>query len=418
MKPVIIFGSRSALRPQTNRTNGQQAAVIALITSAALVLLALVRTDPRSVGDFGLVSAVPFYGLVGFVALGAVAVATIHLEQFNELLAGSAVATLVVAISAAPAIVYDTARFSWAFKHVGMVDFIDRTGGFDQEIDVLQVYHNWPGFFAGAASLTSWFGFDNAIVVAQWAPVGLNLMTLGGLVFLLGTLTTSRRTVWLGVLLFFATNWIGQDYFSPQAIAFILYLNIVALALRLYGRWATNRPAPAVHLVMVVLIFTMVASHQLTPLVLVVALSGLLVWRRTARVWIPLGAAVLGLVLWLGGWARTFVQANIADELSGVGSPVANAGETLSKAVDRNDAQVIVALAGRALVVGIVLVAMVGFLVRFWRGHGYRAPLVLLGAPLVMMVLEFGGEILFESYSSCSPSCVFWPPRLCAVCLA
>ncbi len=359
-------------------------------------LVALLRTDPSEVGDLGLVTALPVYGLAGFVLLALAALTAIFTLDFNEANAGWSVAAFVVTVSAAPALVYETARFSWAFKHVGIVDYITRTEGFEQTIEVLPVYHNWPGFFAGAASLTDWLGFEDAVAVAAWAPPVLNLITLASLVFLIGHFTTSRETVWLAVLLFFVTNWIGQDYFSPQAVAYILYLNVIALAMRFYRRLSPQRPTLAVHLVMVLLIFTIVATHQLTPLVLMVALFGLIVWRRTATVWVPLIAGIAAMVFWLGSWARSFVRENLSDELSGVGSPVANASETLAKASVRNDAQELVAFAGRGLIVGITLLAMIGMALRIWRGFSYRALLVLLAAPLVMMVLEFGGEILFR----------------------
>ncbi|KAG1648274.1 Endo-1,3-1,4-beta-glycanase EglC [Nymphon striatum] len=183
---------------------------------------------------------------------------------------------------------------------------------------------------------------------------------------------------------------------QPKALAYILYLNVIALAMRFYRRYSPRKPTMAVHSAMILLIATIVVSHQLTPLVLMVALVGLLMWRRTASVFLPLVVGALTLVLWLASWARSFVGANLSDELSSVGSPVSNAADTLAKAVERSEAQELVALAGRALIVGITLLAMAGMALRIWRGHNYRAPMVLIFAPIVMMVLEFGGEILFR----------------------
>ena len=45
--------------------------------------------------------------------------------------------------------------------------------------------------------------------------------------------------VWTGIWLFALGNWIGQDYFSPQAFAFFLYLVVVLVVVR----WLGRRPA-------------------------------------------------------------------------------------------------------------------------------------------------------------------------------
>ncbi|MCF2436864.1 hypothetical protein LV779_33780 [Streptomyces thinghirensis] len=36
--------------------------------------------------------------------------------------------------------------------------------------------------------------------------------------------------------LFCVANWVGQDYFSPQSVAFLLHLGVIAVVLRRYGR--------------------------------------------------------------------------------------------------------------------------------------------------------------------------------------
>ena len=85
------------------------------------------------------------------------------------------VGALAVIIYGTPAVVYDAVRYSWAWKHIGIVDYIDRTGHVDPGIDILPVYHNWPGFFAGSHLLQEWVGAD--IAIARWAPLVLGLAT-------------------------------------------------------------------------------------------------------------------------------------------------------------------------------------------------------------------------------------------------
>ena len=380
-------------------------AALLLVVGWMAVVTGLLQTDAGSLTEIGLVSAIPVHGIQGFFLIALVAIVAIFTSDYSEPLAAASVASLVSVISAAPAIVYDTTRFSWAFKHVGIVDYLDRTGGVEPTIDILPVYHNWPGFFTGAGSLTRWLGFEDAIGVAAWAPVVLNLITLASLVFLFGSLTQSRRTIWLASLLFFVTNWIGQDYFSPQAVGYILYLNVIAIVLRFYRRSSYERPPFAIQFITTMMVFTIVISHQLTPLVLLVALVGLLVVRQTTGAWLPLVGGGL-LIFWLGTWARGFVRENIQEELSAFGSPLGNAAESLSKAIVRSDAQEWVALSGRMLMLIVGLIAVIGLWFRYTKGENYQAPLALLAAPMVMLIMQFGGEILFRV-------ALFMLPMLC-----
>lgn len=399
--PGPLEGGEPAIEPGAQNPAARQRPwsrlikVVVLLAPLAAVLAALIETDASDVGAFGLASALPWFGVVGVLAMVIVAASATFLDPFDERFAGASVLSFVLAISAAPAIVYDTARFSWAFKHVGIVDYVNRTGGIDSSIDLLGVYHNWPGFFVAAATLTNWFDLDDAIVIAEWAPVPLNMLTLAGVVFLLGSLSDARRTVWLGALLFFLTNWIGQDYFSPQALAFILYLNVIALVLRFYGNDREQRPPPVLHVITGLLMFIIAASHQLTPLVLLAALGGLLLVRRCRQALVPLLGGWI-VLLWATTWAESYVSANLRDQFDRVGSPLANAGETLAKAVERSPAQVWVATAGRGLFLLVLFLGLVGLALRLWRRQDVAAPGVLLMAPAAMLVMQFGGEILFR----------------------
>ena len=55
-------------------------------------------------------------------------------------------------------------------------------------------------------------------------------------------LTRDRRVVWLGAWLFFVANWVGQDYFSPQAFAFFLYLVLLGVVVRWLGARGDGEP--------------------------------------------------------------------------------------------------------------------------------------------------------------------------------
>ena len=56
---------------------------------------------------------------------------------------------LVAATHGTPALLYGTLRYSWAWKHLGIIDYIHRHGSVDPSLKTLGVYHNWPGFLRG-----------------------------------------------------------------------------------------------------------------------------------------------------------------------------------------------------------------------------------------------------------------------------
>ena len=121
------------------------------------------------------------------------------------------------------------------------MDYILRHGAVDPMINVSAIYHNWPGFFAGSALLTAFAGRENLLTIASWAPFAFNLMNLVVLRFVLRGLTQDKRLVWLSLWFFFLINWVGQDYFSPQAMAYVLYLACIGLLIRGVTGWRAWR---------------------------------------------------------------------------------------------------------------------------------------------------------------------------------
>jgi hypothetical protein len=320
-----------------------------------------------------------------------------------------AVAAHVVALGAViwgtPAVVYGTVRYSWAWKHLGIVDYIDRLGHVDPGIDVLPVYHNWPGFFAGAHLLQRWVGAENAVTIALWFPLVVGLATVAAVVLVARTFTDDRRVVALTAWLFLLGNWVGQEYFSPQAFAFLLYLVAIALAVR--GA-RSPRPRAAAILAVALLAAAIASSHQLTPAMLTIALVALAVTRQARLGALALVAGVCTATWALWG-ATSFVGSNLVDAIEGFGSPVSNAEGNLTDADRLTDGQQLVVLAGRLVVLGLAALALVG-LVRRWRaGERALAPLVLLVAPLALLAAnDFDGEILFRVYLYGLPFAAFF----------
>lgn len=373
--------------------------VIAVLTWFA----AVGRVDPRALSDIGLVSAVHPVGFLALVALALGFTLTLRRRPFPEGLAAAHVGALVTILFATPAIAYPTVRYAWSWKHMGIIDYIGRHGSVDPGIDVLPIYHNWPGFFAANDMLRAWLGADTVVTIARWSPFVLTLVTVGAVCLLAATFTTDRRAVWLTAWLFVLGDWVGQEYFSPQSLAYLLYVVVIALALRISrarGAVVTStRHAPAALAALLVLVGAVSISHQITPAMLCAALLGLALTRRARLLGVSLVALVLTL-LWAMWGAADFVAVNVKMILEGFGSPMANAEGNLVDTSAVSDGQALVTTAGRLVVVALAALALCGVIRTWRRDRAACLTLVVVGAaPLAILASnEFGGEILFRVY--------------------
>ena len=138
--------------------------------------------------------------------------------------------------------------------------------------------------------------------------------------------TNDKRLVWLGLWFFYLTNWIGQDYISPQGLNFFFYLVIIAILLKWFNmyhmgppsqksRWlwrlgrfsvpaykvwvwamapdtyriaAPSRKRTILLIIMIVIFAFDVSSHPLTPFFVITSVTALVIFRRCGPWWLPL----------------------------------------------------------------------------------------------------------------------------------
>ena len=375
------------------------------VAAALLWVASLWSADPRAMTGLGLVS---LFTPLTVTALAVLCIGVLLALHWNvaEWLLGLHLVTFLALIHGTPAVLYGTLRYEWSYKHVGIVDYILRTGTIDTQIPVGGIYHNWPGFFAGSALLTDAAGAADALRLATWAPLFFNLVNLLVLRYLYRGLTRNARLVWLGLWIFFIITWVGQDYFAPQALAFALYLACIGLLVRR----SVTAPMLAAFVVMVSVV---AASHQITPMMLFIAVAALVLLRRTPGWYLPLIAAGLtaawGLVA-----ARDYTIPGLMEIIGSFGQPVANAAETLDKAIIASDAQLLVVWGGRAVVLVATAVALVGAW-RSWqaRGLGVTAALLMALPAGLVLITGFGGEVLFRAFLFGSPFIAFLAAAAC-----
>lgn len=389
------------------------------VLGAALAcwLVGLVGVELRDMNGLGLLSVVRPEFFVAAVLLTIGFVWTGHREPTRERLLGAYLVSLVALLHATPAVLYGSVRYSWSWKHLGMVDYIQRTGEVDPDARFLAIYHGWPGLFSFTALVSDVTGVD-AATIALWTPFALTLGAVLALDILLRALTDDRRVRWLALWLYVCANWVGQEYFSPQGVTFVLYLAALAIALPIERRSeGTSDPAlgsgigprgtsvgerRAARVLVVAIVVAIAASHQLTPIMVVVTFGVAAVLRASRTAWIAVTGAAAMLV-WLAGPAWTYFSDNTLGVVDTLGSPAESSAASLADTQRIDAGQVAVVIADRFLTQAIVVLAIVGLFSRRLSRSRTRLVAFAMCAPAALLVTDYGGEIVFRAYLFATP---------------
>jgi hypothetical protein len=218
----------TVMPPVVSRRTALHFSDVALPVSIALWAIGVSRTNATTLGPFGLVPRLPvvFYAGVALLVLSAVVELTVK-NSSRWRMALHAVGLVVMLYATAP-LVYPEGRYAWLYKTIGVVQYINAHGALNSSIDI---YQNWPGFFALAAWFGKVAGVGSPLAYAKWAQVVFELAALPLLYLIYDALSLTFRQRWMALLLYPAANWIGQDYFSPQGLGTVLSLGIMAITM-------------------------------------------------------------------------------------------------------------------------------------------------------------------------------------------
>ena len=398
--------------------------------AVAIAAVALRSASAAGITDLGLVSVLPvgFHLALAVLAAGFV-LALRGPERTPLLVFQTLVAVALLYCVSLP--FQQEPSFNVVYRHAGIIDHLLRGGPIDPGIDA---YFNWPGFFLLAEFVVDVTGLESALPLAPYAPLAFNLLALPALVVIGRAATADWRTAWIGIWVFYLTNWVGQDYFAPQAAAYVLYLTLAvavltSLAGRLDGptRWWRRSAASAVRwsgrvvgarsegselpgphvgrlerggmvLAGALLFGALAASHQLTPFAALLLVLALVVVRRTTAPSLPLiGALLVG--AWLAFMAAVYLAGNgrdlVAQALAVDDTVSANVGQRVS-----GSAEHLVIVYTRLGSTGLLwLLATVGIIRLLRAGRPAPRHALLAFVPLLLVVLQpYGGESLLRAY--------------------
>jgi hypothetical protein len=437
--PVLVAGLARSSWPgwRLAEVSSPTRAHAGLVGLALIIwILSLTVADLSKIDGFGLLSALPpTYFLAIALLLGGF-VAAIAGERVDVRVLALYVVTLVVVLHVTTPLLYDEPRFAWTFAHLGVVDFIASQGGVDRSVDV---YNNWPGFFALNALLTSAGGLD-AQTYAEWSQVFFNLVALAAMRFALRAVTDDERLLWTASLLFVLGNWVGQDYFAPQAFGFVVTLVVFGLCLRCapapppprsrLDRWwrglvSRGRPhlltgsAPGVAAPLsprAALIaggacyIAVVVSHQLSPVMALLGVTALALVTRRVPLWIPVAMALAEAAWLLSTWSYLSDRFALFDP--DLGASRVPEGYRVG---DGLPGLTVVTLSARVAVLLIIGLAVVGVVRRFRAGHRDLEVLCLALSPVLVAGMQsYGGEGRIRVYLFALPWLSFLAAAACS----
>jgi hypothetical protein len=393
--------------------------LLPLVAAILLWALALPAIEPTTLGEAGLVGDAP---LIFFVALGVLlagAVLVMWLPRTPGWVLAAYIGALVLILYGTIPAISDSPQYAWTYKHIGVVRLIDTTGAVHPGLDI---YNRWPGMFSLAAAFSRVTGAD-PLTYASWFECVFAWLEAIAVAAIALAVTGNRRAAAMGTLFWLLTNWVGQTYFSPQAVAYLLSLVMMLVIVRQFpvgGRlhvWVTHlvgsvvrraQPVEPLSVALpwrtswsVIVVLTLdagiVVTHQLTPYIVVLQVGALTALGLRPR-WLVLGCAVLTIAYLIPNF--DFVESKYG-LLTGL-NPVDNAQ------VDRATYHRawFYANAGALLSYATLLLAGLGGLRLARVGLAHRAvPVAALGLmPFVLLFgNSYGGEGVLRAFLFASP---------------
>lgn len=446
--PSLVGGRRAHVRTAWRRltdrmvrvpASGSGRMVLHALVPGALVAgwaLAIDQIRISQISDVGLIAATPRVVLILLAALSVSFAVALGRRPLHSLVPLAHVVVLVVMLYGITAFVEPVPRFATVYEHVGIIGYILGHGSVDPHIDA---YFNWPGFFALGSLITKLAGWHSALPLAAWGPLLFNLLYLPPLYAIFAWGANDARVTWLGLWVFYCCNWVAQDYLSPQATGFLMWLTMLAVLLR----WFTPRPAglaparairavprtfglrglgavPAdgppltgvqtgglLALVLVIYGAT-VSGHQLTPVPMILTVAALVVFAGLQTRMLPVIMAV-----GLAAWISYMTTAWLAGHFSTLSGSLGSLGQSVGQGVGSR----VVGSSGHELIVDLRLVfsgavwalAAAGFLRRRRLRRSDVALAVTGLTPFLLPALQpYGGEILLRVFLFALPAAAFF----------
>jgi hypothetical protein len=409
--------------------------IVLTALSVALLIVGLRGVHLQGEGPTGLISVMPTAYLLALVTLASAFVIALFDPRRPWWLPALQTVLIVCAIGGLGSFVEAAPRIAVTYTHLGFAQYV---GSHGQPLPPFDARADWPGAFALLAFVEAIGGPNTAFTIGRWAPLFFDLLWIFPLVALGDIITGDDRWKWVGTWIFLLANWTEEDYLSPQAFDFTLYLVIIVVLLAAFAksrsahstasfsgatpqarrpppRWrtlllpsqeprtpwsdslsSTSRVALALCTIFLAAVATL--SHQLTPYMLILESAALVVFGRIRLAAFPWIVAVMAI-----GWISFAAVSFWSGHLSLLFGSAGNVGQNFSSGVTGR----IQGTLGHRLVlacrIGIALFVIGIALGSWWRDRSRGSTrtwlLAAMAAPaLLVAAQDYGGEGVIRSY--------------------
>ena len=356
-----------------------------------LLALPMLRSDP--VDEYGLL-ATPAGMLLIIATSAAITGFVVAIMSRRTVTAGVAILAVILFERVTVSLITEVPIYSWTYKHIGVVDYILEYGSlYAPSVDI---YRQWPGFFAGMAWFSSITGLD-VVDSAHWfAPVvdALTVTVVAALALCFGL---TLRVALIAAMLAQVVNWIGQDYYSPQAIALVMAIAILALL-------ASSKQFNIAGYLSVPIFAVFVATHQLTPVWVCALAVALALFGQLRPWWLP-ALYLLVVAVYVPprlpfiqqyGWFTGFNPLENSRPAETTGSNPSGDNAVLA---GTSDGRRFTTFVEQGLSVSLWLLAAICFAAAWHRNAGRWAAAIIAFSSLVLLFGQnYGGEAILRVY--------------------
>ena len=394
LSPDRIFRSGRAATPPA-------APIVSIAMSAlaaALACIAILRLPGTAPTEFGPLMRVP--ELIVAVILAAAAL-LLSLRARSLAAAWASVLTTVFVVRGPSLFATETALYEWAYRHVGVVDWFLHSGRLAGGVDV---YNDWPASLALAAWFTGSTGLD-PLALAHGFQFGYHFLLVAVIYALARCAGADRFGAVAGAGVFELASWVAQDYFSPQAFAYVLAAVVVA-ALRVTTDLRYRSAGVTIALIAATAVFW---AHPLTPVWIITVAAMLVALRAVKPWWIVLALLTLYVpTLLVNGSSILFNVAtfsfDVVDNTQGRAQTLGSAGQQFTSLIVRGLSALVWALALASAAAGL------------WRRRSGTSPshgnnqddddpargsafLALVGfSAFILLASSYGGEAIYRVF--------------------
>ena len=229
---------------QDERPDGRSRAVTAAAIAAAVAGLVLFTVPLRgahlnAMNGLGLISVLPAASLAGLVLLVLAFAAMLGRRRPAPLVLGLLLVAIIFCLDGVTVLIEPLPRFATTYQAYGFVNYVRHTGSVAPGVTA---YFSWPGFFALVSLASRAAGVHSLIPLLAWWPFVIDTLTVLPFLLLTRAFAITWRARWLAALLLCAGNWVGQDYFAPQSLNYLLYLSFLAIILLWFSGPVLARP--------------------------------------------------------------------------------------------------------------------------------------------------------------------------------